>query len=78
MNATMAAGFAAGAGVDPARVKLVLLCVCAAAVLAIGVWIVGQLIEAYRSERVETTEVVTASVSLVVLLLMALLALTLT
>lgn len=78
MHAALAAGFQTGSGVDPATVKLVLLCICAGVVLLVGAWMVSQLVEAYRGEQIGAAETAMGTVCAVTVLLLALLFMTLT
>lgn len=69
MYGEMKAGFLQGAGVDPARMKAVLLMLVFAVVMLIAGWIGTQLAEAYSSGDLDKTELVHALVTLVVLML---------
>ncbi|WP_198972636.1 DUF3262 family protein [Xylophilus sp. ASV27] len=69
MYGDMKAGFLQGAGVDPARMKVVLLALVFAVVLVIAAWISAQLAEGYGSGELEKAEVVRALVLLLVLVL---------
>lgn len=68
MNADMRNAFLAGSGVDPAALKLTLTLIVVATCLTVGVWVVLQLIDAYRSESITPAEVTWGCVRLVVLL----------
>lgn len=68
MNADMRNAFLAGSGVDPAALKLTLALIVVATCLTVGVWVVLQLIDAYRSEDITSGEVAWGCVRLIVLL----------
>jgi integrating conjugative element protein (TIGR03758 family) len=78
MHTALSAGFLAGSGVDPATLKLVLLCICVAVVLLVGAWMVSQLVEAYRGEQVGAAEIAMGTGCAVTVLLLAWLFMTLT
>lgn len=68
MNTSMRNAFMSGSGVDPTVLKTTLTLIVVAVCLTVGTWVVLQLIDAYRSEDITSSEVTLGCVKLVVLL----------
>lgn len=68
MNTSMRNAFMSGSGVDPTVLKTTLTLIVVAVCLTVGTWVVLQLIDAYRSEDITSSEVTLGYVKLVVLL----------
>lgn len=76
MNNELSSAFAAGSGVPPGSMRLVILCICAALALLLAMWLVGRLMQDYSSREIEAAEVMSgiAYIAVPLLLLLALLA----
>ncbi|GKS92645.1 DUF3262 family protein [Acidovorax sp. SUPP2539] len=68
MNQTMREAFRTGSGADPATFKTTLTLIVSAVVLTFFAWIVMQLMDAYRHERVTAVQATIAGVKAMVLL----------
>ncbi|ERI34319.1 DUF3262 family protein [Alcaligenes faecalis] len=68
MGSSMREAFAAGSGVDPNAMKIVLTVITVAAVALFFAWLVMAALENYRENQLKQEEVVWACVKLVVLL----------
>ena len=75
MNSDLSNAFAAGSGVVPADMKVVIVSICGALVFIVALWLVGRLLEDYRSSDIEASEVLhgIAYLAVPVVLLIALL-----
>lgn len=75
MNSAIATGFQAGAGFSPSNLRVLLLAVLGGLVIAFAAWLVGQVMEAYRSNHLEANESIgsLAVVGLLVVLIVAVL-----
>jgi hypothetical protein len=75
MNSDLSSAFAAGSGVGPGDMKVVILAICGALVFTVALWLVGRLLEDYRSRDIEASEVLhgIAYLAVPVVLLIALL-----
>lgn len=69
MYGDMKAAFLQGAGVDPARMKAVLLAIVFAAIFIVAGWIGQQLAEAYGDGLLDKSELYQALITICVLLL---------
>jgi integrating conjugative element protein (TIGR03758 family) len=76
MNSDLSNAFAAGSGVVPADMKVVIVSICGALVFIVALWLVGRLLEDYRSRAIEASEVLhgIAYLAVPVVLLITLLA----
>lgn len=68
MNPDVRDGFMSGSGVDPFTLKAVLIVITFGACLAVAVWIIAQLIDAYRNDAIKSAEVVWGVFKTIVLL----------
>lgn len=75
MNSDIASGFQAGAGYGASNLRVLILAILGALAIAFAVWLVGQVMEAYRSNELEAGESVVslACVALLVVLVVAVL-----
>lgn len=75
MNTAIANGFQAGAGFGASNLRVLLLAVFGGLVFAFAVWLVSQVMEAYRSNELEVNESIVslACVALLCVLLVAVL-----
>ncbi len=76
MNTQISNAFAAGSGLTPGAMKVVILSICAALVLVFAIWLVSRLLEDYSSREIEAAEVMSgiAYIAVPLLLLLAVLA----
>ena len=72
MNSDMAVGFAAGSGVDPHTMKVVLMTIATGVIFTVFTWIVLQLMVAYKDERLEAAEVFWGGLRAMVILIVLL------
>ncbi len=72
MNSDMALGFAAGSGVDPQTMKVVVMTIATGVIFTVFTWIVLQLMVAYKDERLEAAEAFWGGVKATVILIVVL------
>lgn len=68
MNSDIRDGFLNGSGIDPFTLKAVLVVITFGTCLAVAVWIVAQLIHAYRNDSITSAEVIWGAFKTIVLL----------
>jgi hypothetical protein len=75
MNSAIANGFQAGAGFGASNLRLLLLAVLGGLAFAFAMWLVSQVMEAYRSNELEVNESIVslAYVALLCVLIVAVL-----
>lgn len=71
MNPGMRAAFQAGSGVDPLLLKTTLVLIAVGVILLVSVWVVVQLIDAYRNDDLTTGDVVHGVIRTLILVSLA-------
>ena len=76
MTNELSSAFEAGSGVTPGSMKLVILCICAALMFLVAMWLVSRILQDYRNRDIEAAEALhgIAYIAVPLVLLMALLA----
>lgn len=76
MNNELSSAFEAGSGVTPESMKLVILCICAALMFLVAMWLVSRILQDYRSRDIDAAEALhgIAYIAVPLVLLVALLA----
>lgn len=68
MNASMAAAFEAGSGVDPSALRISIQLIVMGVIFLVFAWVMSQIFSAYRSDRATVSEAVTSSLKATVIL----------
>lgn len=64
MNEAMASGFLTGAGVDPARMRVIVLTIALGFVFVFGAWMLGRIVELLNDNQMESSDAIRMLVSL--------------